>query len=54
MKRTQLIGLFISLLVPLSAISEILPKAQQIAAHSYAWIGSYGPPSIEREAAAFE
>ncbi len=49
MKRTRLIGLFLSLLMPLSAISDILPEAQQIAVHSYAWIGPYGPPSKDNQ-----
>ena len=45
--RALLPLLALCLLLPGIATSSELPAARKIAAHSYAWIGPYGPPSKE-------
>jgi len=44
----QLVFAFISLL-PVIATAGPLPPAAQTGAHSYAWIGPYGPPTRENQ-----
>ncbi len=46
---TSLLVLTLGLLLPADAFSEILPSPQQVALHSYAWIGPFGPPTKENQ-----
>lgn len=49
MTVVRLVSLALGLLIPLAALGEILPPPQQVAPHSYAWIGPYGPPTKENQ-----
>lgn len=41
--------ILLGLTQPFVASGDVLPTLQQVAPHSYAWIGPYGPPSKENQ-----
>ena len=49
MPTVRLASLALGLLFSLNALGGTLPPPQQVAPHSYAWIGPYGPPSEENQ-----
>lgn len=49
MRLIKLIALTLFISIPVASVADILPAPRQIAAHSYAWIGPYGPPTKENQ-----
>ena len=47
MRLTRLFALVLALPVCGFALDDALPPPRQVAPHSYAWIGPYGPPTAE-------
>lgn len=49
MRLIKLIVLTLFMSIPVASFADILPAPRQIAPHSYAWIGPYGPPTKENQ-----
>ena len=47
MRLITLAALTLLTTIPVASFADILPIPRQLAPHSYAWIGPYGPPSKE-------